>query len=36
VERALAKKILKNPELCYVNVHNAEFPSGVLRGQLSK
>ena len=36
VERALAKEILKNPELYYVNVHNADFPGGALRGQLSK
>jgi hypothetical protein len=32
----LAKNILKNPSFHYVNVHNAEFPNGALRGQLSK
>ena len=26
--------ILANPEDYYVNVHNAEFPSGAIRGQL--
>lgn len=36
VERELAKEILKNPSDYYVNVHNAEFPTGALRGQLSK
>ena len=35
VDRALAKDILKNPEEYYVNVHNAEFPGGAVRGQLS-
>ena len=34
VGRALAKDILKNPSDYYVNVHNAEYPAGALRGQL--
>ena len=36
VDREEAKDIVKNPEDYYVNVHNAEFPGGALRGQLSK
>lgn len=36
VSKALAREILKNPEAYYVNVHNAEYPGGALRGQLSK
>jgi hypothetical protein len=36
VGRDLAKDILKNPADYYVNVHNAEFPGGALRGQLSR
>ena len=36
VGRTLAKEILQDPADYYVNVHNAEFPGGALRGQLSK
>ena len=28
--------IIKNPASYYVNVHNAEFPDGAVRGQLAK
>ncbi|HSL46218.1 MAG TPA: CHRD domain-containing protein [Anaerolineales bacterium] len=36
VDRELIKAIRQNPENYYVNVHNADFPGGALRGQLSK
>lgn len=36
VTRALALEILKRPADYYVNVHNAEFPNGAVRGQLAK
>lgn len=36
VSRTLAKDILMHPEDYYVNVHNAEYPAGALRGQLGK
>lgn len=32
----LIKAIRQNPENYYINVHNADFPAGALRGQLSK
>jgi hypothetical protein len=36
VDAAVIKDILANPADYYVNVHNAEFPGGAIRGQLSK
>lgn len=32
----LAAKLMQHPENYYVNVHNAAFPNGGLRGQLAK
>lgn len=34
--REQALEILKNPSAYYVNVHNAEYPAGAVRGQLGK
>ena len=34
IGRALARDIVRDPSDYYVNVHNAEFPKGALRGQL--
>jgi hypothetical protein len=35
-DKELIKQIRQNPEGYYVNVHNAGFPGGAIRGQLSK
>jgi hypothetical protein len=36
VDPDLIKAIIQTPEAYYVNVHNADFPAGAVRGQLSK
>jgi hypothetical protein len=36
VDHALIQNIIQHPEEYYVNVHNADFPNGAIRGQLSK
>lgn len=35
-DRSLLIEILRNPAGFYVNVHNADYPAGALRGQLSR
>lgn len=36
IDRALAQELIRTPDAFYVNVHNAEYPDGAVRGQLSK
>ena len=36
VDPALAKAIIEHPSAYYVNVHNAAYPGGAARGQLSR
>jgi hypothetical protein len=36
ISREFAKEFMKSPGDYYVNVHNAEFPGGAVRGQLGK
>ena len=35
VSKEMIKEIRQNPEDYYINVHNAMYPAGALRGQLS-
>jgi hypothetical protein len=35
-DREEIKEIIQHPEDYYVNVHNAEYPAGAIRGQLAK
>lgn len=36
VDKELIKDMMQNPANYYVNIHNAEFPKGAVRGQLGK
>ena len=35
IDQALADDIRENPKGFYVNVHNARFPAGAVRGQIT-
>jgi hypothetical protein len=35
LDKNLLKDVIRNPENYYVNVHNAPFPNGAVRGQLA-
>jgi len=36
IDRSLAQALIQNSGEYYVNVHNADFPNGAIRGQLQK
>jgi len=36
LDRELLNDIIQNPQNYYVNIHNADFPAGAIRGQLGK
>ena len=36
LDKEKIKDIIQNPQNYYINVHNAEFPDGAVRGQLGK